>query len=84
MKRPLELTLTQQRCFVTRARCASDLLEDFDGELAIHLPGREGLDEPHVLVYPKLKTWLNRGLVEFVLPDEQIAQLKNGLFPGQR
>jgi hypothetical protein len=60
--------------------CTSDMLKDFDAELAIRFPGREGLDKPPVLVYPKLMACLDCGQVEFVLLDEQIEQLKNGVF----
>jgi hypothetical protein len=59
------------------------MLQNFDGELAIHFSGREGLDKPHVFVYPKLKTCLNCGHVEFAIADEQLAQLKNSVFPVQ-
>jgi hypothetical protein len=58
------------------------MLKDFDGELAVHFPGREGLDKPHVFVHSQLKICLNCGHVEFVVPDEQLAQLKNGVFPA--
>jgi hypothetical protein len=53
-------------------------VKDFSGELAIHVPGLEGLDKPHVLVFPELMVCLNCGVAEFVLSDEQIEQLKNG------
>ena len=70
--------------FVTCARCASDMLKNFDAELAIHFQGRESVDIPHVLVYSAPKICLNCGHVEFVVPDELIAQLKNGVSPAQR
>ena len=69
---------------MTCAICASDMLQNFDGELAIHFSGREGLDKPHLFVYPMLKTCLNCGHVEFVVSDEQIEQLKKGVFPAHR
>ena len=63
--------------------CASDMLKDFDGELGIHFPGREGLDKALVLVYPKLRTCLNCGHVEFFLPAAQKEELKrNFTAPG--
>lgn len=62
---------------MTCRRCVFNIVKDFDGELAIHFPGVEGLDKQHVLVNSKLKACLNCGYVEFVLPDEQLEQLKN-------
>ena len=58
------------------------MLKDLDGQLAIHFPGRRDPDKPHVLVYSNLKACLNCGHVEFVLSDEQLEQVKNGVFPA--
>ena len=58
-------------------RCASDEVKTFNGELAIHFPGLEGLDKPIVWVFPKLVVCLHCGFGEFVVPDEQKEQLKN-------
>jgi len=60
-------------------RCASDGLQAFPGELAIHFPGLDNLTKPHVMVFPQLIVCLNCGFVEFVLPDAEIEQLRNGL-----
>ena len=65
-------------------RCASAKVKDFNGELAIHFPGLEGLDKPIVWVFPKLAACLNCGFVEFVLPDEPMEQLKHGGSSVQR
>ena len=59
-------------------RCASVEQKNFNGELAIHFPGLEGLDKPIVWVFPKLVVCLHCGFGEFVVPDEQREQLKNG------
>ena len=64
-------------------RCTSVELNDFNGELAIHFPGLEGLDKPIVWVFPKLKVCLGCGFGEFVVPDEPLEQLKNGVVPSQ-
>ena len=58
-------------------RCASDRLEDFNAEVAIHFPGLAGLDKPIVCVFPKLMVCLECGVVEFVLSDQQKEQLRN-------
>ena len=59
-------------------RCSSAEVKDFNGELAIHFPGLEGLDKPIVWAFPKLAACMNCGFVEFVLPDEPRKQLKSG------
>lgn len=64
-------------------RCASDEQKNFNGELAIHFPGLEGLDKPVVWVFPKLLVCLRCGFGEFVVPDEQVEQLKNGDLSAQ-
>jgi hypothetical protein len=54
-------------------RCASEEQKDFNGELAIHFPGMDGLDKPIVWVFPKLLVCLCCGFGEFVVPDEQAS-----------
>ena len=56
---------------------------EFKAEIAIHFPDRAGLNKSPVLAYPNLMICLKCGHVEFVLPDEQIEQLKSGGFPAQ-
>jgi hypothetical protein len=43
----------------------------------------DGIDKPIVWVFPKLLVCLCCGFGEFVVPDEQVAQLKNGDLPAQ-
>jgi len=64
-------------------QCASDELKDFNAEIAIHFPGLKGLDKPIVWVFPKLLVCLDCGCTEFVLPTEQLDQLKRGDFQTQ-
>jgi hypothetical protein len=64
-------------------RCASDHLSAFNGEVAIHFPGWEGLDKPLVFAFPELMTCLDCGFVEFVLADPVIEQLRKGPFDAQ-
>jgi|SwirhirootsSR3_FD_contig_31_11097189_length_535_multi_8_in_0_out_0_1 hypothetical protein len=64
-------------------RCGADERKNFNGELAIHFPGMDGIDKPIVWVFPKLLVCLCCGFGEFVVPDEQVAQLKNGDLPAQ-
>lgn len=58
-------------------RCASDKLNNFGGELAIHFSGLRNLGKPHVWVFPMLGVCLNCGFVEFVVPAEQLEQLRS-------
>ena len=57
-------------------QCASGELKNFNGELAIHVPGLEGLNKPIVWAFPKLRVCLSCGFVEFVVPDEPLEQLR--------
>jgi hypothetical protein len=58
-------------------RCGSDHRENFNGEVAIHFPGLEGLNKPIVWVFPRVVVCLDCGVAEFVLPAEQLLQLKS-------
>jgi hypothetical protein len=69
---------------MTCKQCASDEQKNFNGELAIHFPDLKGLEKPIVWVFPKLVVCLHCGFGEFVVPDEQIKQLKNRGVPTQR
>ena len=64
-------------------QCASGELKDFNGELAIHFPGLEGLNKPIVWVFPKVRVCLGCGLGEFVIPDQQLGKLRNDAVPTQ-
>lgn len=64
-------------------QCAADELQDFNAEIAIHFPGLKGLNKPIVWVFPKLLVCLQCGFGEFVIPDEQQEQLRNGVGPTQ-
>jgi len=47
----------------------------FNGEIAIHYPGLEGLDKPIVWVFPKLLVCLNCGFTEFAISETELRQL---------
>jgi hypothetical protein len=47
----------------------------FNGEIAIHFPGLEGLDKPIVWVFPKLLVCFNCGFTEFVIPEGELRRL---------
>jgi len=55
--------------------CHSENQRNFNGEIAIHFPGLEGLDKPIVWVFPKLQVCLNCGVTEFVVPETELGRL---------
>lgn len=55
--------------------CESTKQNMFNGEIAIHFPGLEGLDKPIVWVFPKLLVCLNCGFTEFAIPETELRQL---------
>ena len=55
--------------------CESANQSTFNGEIAIHFPGLEGLDKPIVWVFPKLLVCLNCGFTEFAIPETELRQL---------
>jgi len=46
--------------------------------MAIHFPGLEGLNKPHVWAFPEVVVCLDRSFVEFELPAPQVAELNGG------
>jgi len=55
--------------------CKSENHRKFNGEVAIHFPGLEGLNKPIVWVYPKLLVCLNCGFAEFAIPETDLRRL---------
>jgi hypothetical protein len=58
--------------------CQSDNQYTFNGEVAIHFPGLQGLNKPIVWVFPKLLVCLNCGFTEFVVPETELQKLVEG------
>lgn len=56
-------------------QCASHNRQLFNGELAIHFPGLDGLDKPIVWVFPQLVVCLNCGLTQFTIPEKELDLL---------
>jgi len=53
-------------------RCASDQPNEFDAEINIHLPLRNGLGKPAILIFPKVEVCLRCGLAEFTVPESEL------------
>jgi hypothetical protein len=58
--------------------CQSENQYLFNGEVAIHFPGLQGLDKPIVWVFPKLLVCFNCGFTEFVVPKTELRRLVEG------
>jgi hypothetical protein len=61
--------------------CQSDKQRVFNGEIAVHFPGLEGLDKPIVWVFPELVVCLDCGFTGFAVPERELQILKQG-FPA--
>jgi hypothetical protein len=55
--------------------CHSDRQRVFNGEIAIHFPGLEGLDKPIVWVFPQVVVCLYCGFTEFTVPERELQVL---------
>jgi hypothetical protein len=60
---------------MTCKSCDSDRLRTFDGEIAIHVPALEGLNEPIVWAFPKVLVCLNCGIAQFAVPEAELSAL---------
>jgi hypothetical protein len=58
--------------------CHSEKQSVFNGEIAIHFPGREGLNKSIVWVFPKLVVCLHCGFAEFAVPERELQVLTQG------
>jgi hypothetical protein len=58
--------------------CASGKQKNFTAEIAVHFPGLENLDRPHVFVFPELLVCLKCGKAEFNVPETELRKLTMG------
>ena len=58
--------------------CHSDKRRVFNGEVAIHFGGLEGLNKPIVWVFPELVVCLHCGLTELTVPELELQVLQQG------
>jgi hypothetical protein len=56
----------------------SDGQSVFNGEIAIHFRGLEGLDQPSVWVFQETVVCLHCGFTEFTVPKRELQVLKTG------
>src|SRR6478672_527067 len=57
-------------------QCKSANPRAFNGEVAIHFPGLEGLAKSIVWAFPKLSICLHCGFAEFTVPERELQVLK--------
>jgi hypothetical protein len=58
--------------------CHSDRQSGFNGEIAIHFRGLEGLDQPIVMVFQETVVCLHCGFTEFTVPEKELQVLSQG------
>ena len=63
---------------MTCKACNSDKQRVFNGEIAIHFRGLEGVDKPIVWVFPKLVVCLHCGFTKFTVPERELQVLEQG------
>lgn len=58
--------------------CSALNLKTFNGEVAIHFPGLDGLNKPIVWVFPELTICQTCGYTQFVVPERELRVLVEG------
>jgi hypothetical protein len=58
--------------------CLGVNLKTFNGEMAVHFPGRAGLNKPIVWVFSTVVVCLHCGFTEFVVPARELCVLVEG------
>jgi len=56
--------------------CGSENLHKFGGEIAIHFPGRQNLDKPHVYVSAEIIVCLDCGAAQSAVPEAELRVLR--------
>lgn len=59
--------------------CGSEKQTEFNAEMVIHFPGRKGLDQPVVPVFPKLAICFGCGSTLFAVPEAELRLLQEGI-----
>ena len=58
--------------------CSSENRRKFGGEIAIHFPGQENLDSPHVYVCAELAVCLDCGAAQCAIQETELRLLCEG------
>jgi hypothetical protein len=65
--------------FMACVSCGSEEQTEFSAEMIIHFPGRKGLDQPVIPVFPKLAICFHCGSTLFAIPEAELRQLERGV-----
>jgi hypothetical protein len=65
--------------FMACVSCGSEKQTEFNAEMVIHFPGRKGLDQPVVPVFPKLAICFGCGSTLFAVPEAELRLLQEGI-----
>lgn len=63
--------------------CGSYKQAKFTAEIAVHIPGLNNLEKPHLLVFPEILVCTTCGNAEFTLPESQLRILANAMLLKQ-
>jgi hypothetical protein len=63
--------------------CGSDKQAKFTAEIAVHFPGPNNLDKPHLLVFPQILVCLNCGNAGFTMSESQLRVLAYETMPSR-
>jgi len=55
--------------------CGSNKRAEFPAEIAVHIPGPNHLNKPHLFVFPEILVCLNCGNAEFTVSESQLRAL---------
>lgn len=56
--------------------CQSTSRVRFSAEIAIHVPGHENLNTPHILVFPNVVICLDCGWTNFTVPEAELRSIR--------
>jgi hypothetical protein len=65
--------------FMACLSCGSEKQTEFDTEMIIHFPGRKGLDQPVIPVFPKVAICFRCGATLFAVPETELRLLEKGI-----
>jgi hypothetical protein len=69
-------------CVMSCRSCSSNNQTEFGSEIIIHFSGLKNLDEPTVMVFPKIAVCLDCGVTEFTIPAAELRQLRERAAPS--
>jgi hypothetical protein len=58
--------------------CGSESQAEFASEISVHVLGLENVNEPTLMVFPKLLVCMNCGFTELTLAENELAFLGKG------